>query len=227
MKPILSVALGCLASLCLQTSASAVTSVGPPTEPEVFTGTYTPLEAQSDGVLLFGANLPAAYGGQFNAGERSLFHTAPALTPSMYNATVAVPVGATNMRASVFSVYDTTDDLVTLALDNTVAASILGEGFSTVFATAGYNDETTLETAIVNDDTSYLKGFFDTYVSDFPAIAAGATTASGTLVNFSAAALGGTAELNFTPAPEPSTWAALCVGGGSLLLFRRRRTAKA
>ena len=228
MKPVLSVVLGCMASLCLQASARATVVSAPPTEPEVFTGTYAPLLTQSDGALLFGANLPAAYGGQFVPGERSLFDTATTAAPSMYSATVDVPIGATNLHASVFSVYDTADDLVTLALDNAVAASILGEGFSTVFTTTGYNNETTLATAIVDNDVSYLKNFFEAYVGDFPAIAAGADTASGTLVNFSDATLGGTAELGFTPAPEPSTWATM-IGGLALLggVQRLRRARRA
>lgn len=233
MKTILATSVSCFASLLICAAARAASV---PTQAQTFTGTYAPTRTQSDGYLVYGSNLPSQFGGTFLAGSQNLFTSVPANTATTLGpVTIQVPVGATNLRGAVFSVYDLNAGGVTLTLSTTFAATILATTpapqFSDVFTVAGYNNEATflqnLELAQTGNSSSatYIQTFFTTYQNDFPSVTA--NSASATLVNFSAATAGGTAALNFTPAPEPSTWALLGtgLGLGFLVICPRAQTA--
>ena len=199
------------------------------TQPESFSGMYNPTTfTQYDGVALYGAT----------SGTSFTSLTLPVFTSITLNsntslgpATVQVPTAANNLRVAVFSLYGSpTSSTVTLTLDPTYAASITtGGGMAFATAFPGVN-EATISTYIQGALTgntaaaTALETFFNTYNADFPLVTD--SHATGTLVTFSNAAVGGSAGLNLSPVPEPSAWMMVIAGlAGIAVLQRRRRWA--
>ena len=223
MKPLFAATLGCMVSLLACAPLRAQSSGT--TQSETFTGVYDPTLVQNDGVVVYGATVS----GTFAPAQHTLFTTSPA-SSTTYTETIQVPNGATGMEASVFSVYDTTNNYVTLALSSAAYSAALNQPFDMVFTDSNYmgtayNNEATLAGAIESDNATYLETFFTLYKSDFPTVSG--TTPTGDLINFSNGSYGGTATLTVSPAPEPSTWAVIGAGAAGLLILRRRRALRA
>ena len=217
-----------LSALCLTTAVFATRSqAATATQPEAFSGVYTTTTfTQYDGVALYGST----NGGNFTSLTLPVFTSVAANTSvNLGPATVQVPVGASNLHVAVCSVYGSpASSTVSLTLDSTYALSIVG-GNSTAFSTAfGGTNEATIASYIQgaasgnSTAATALEGFFNTYSGDFPLVNS-MNSATGTLVTFSNAAVGGSASLSLTPAPEPSTWALLGLGAAGLGLALRCR----
>ncbi len=122
----------------------------------------------------------AVYGSTNNSNFTSLtlpvFSSVAANTPTLLGPmTVQVPVGATNLRVGVFSIYNTTNSTVALTLDTTYALGLIAN--ATSFGNAfGQTNEATIATDIEgaaggNAAASLaLETFFNTYSGDFPLV---------------------------------------------------------
>ncbi len=81
------------------------------------------------------------------------------------------------------------------------------------------------DAAIGNTDGTTLLNFLNTYNTSFLPVSGSTVGEAGGIVLFSTAANGGSISLNVTAAPdvpEPSTFLMMALGGGALLLFKRR-----
>ena len=192
--------------------------------------TYT----QYDGVAVYGSTNSDT--GSFTSLTLTVFGSVAANSSQMLGpTTVDVPVGATNLRVGVFSVYGSQmSSTVSLTLNSTAASNLNGTAFSTDFS--GFN-EATIASDILTNRQWQLDGrrrrrprtwnlFFNTYNSDFPLVDTMTNTASGTIVTFSNAAAGGSASLDLThlcPSRPPGRCWASAAGLLGLTLRRRAR----
>jgi hypothetical protein len=147
--------------------------------------------------------------------------TAGLSTTETFSATPAGFPGNPARFYGVIGLYDETNKLLAISLNNTAAADAIGKDFETEFAGGNpHFTESDLANALLSNDTFTISEFFWIFESEGSDIPLGS---SGQLIDFSTGSVGG----SLTAVPEPSPILLVSFGTLGILILQRKRSKEA
>jgi hypothetical protein len=208
-----------LKAACLAVGLASAWGAAAPAQADSITVTTTPTKSLTHVYFLYGSN-------SSGIGQDATLTSLPDITlPSDpcqtgCNISATPPSGGGNVF-SVMGLYG--PGVLTIGLTDLQAANVIATPTSFEAEFPGFS-ESTIATALANNDTATLRSFF--LSGNVQQKAAISFQGSGELINFSNSTDGGPVSAMFTPVPEPSTLSLLAVGlvGAGATARRRIRS---